>query len=250
MTNNQQKASKLRFYWVAFMTGIYTIWACTCIVASSYFVKKYRESIDKILFLWSSRLLGLVGVNVKVSGLNNLTKQTKRPVIIMCNHSSLYDIPVSVVALNTSLRMLTKKELFRIPILGSGLNRGEFISVDRHNREQSLKDLVRAKDKLLSGVVLWIAPEGTRSKDGKLAKFKRGGFHIAMESDAIIIPIVIKDIHKVQAGDKMELHLNQDIDVELCEPVDVANYSSEQRKTLISDVRCRMLEKLEQVEEV
>jgi len=248
MSNKQKKAGKLRFYWVAFMTGIYTIWACIDIVAGSYLVKKFRPYVDDIMFKWASRLLGLIGVKVKVVGKEKMPPKGERPVIVMCNHSSLYDIPISAMALNTSLRMLTKKELFRIPIFGSGLKRGEYISIDRNNRAQSLKDLANAKEKLLSGIVLWVAPEGTRSKDGKLGEFKRGGFQIALDSGALIVPIVVKDVHKIQAGDKMEVTLNQKIEVEICQAIDAANYTPERRKELVTDVRNCMLEKLGQTE--
>ena len=76
---------------------------------------------------------------------------------------------------------------------------------------QSLKDLDDAKSKMLDGITLWMAPEGTRSKDGKLAKFKRGAFHIAIDTKALILPIAVKDIHKVQAGDDLSLYLNQEL---------------------------------------
>lgn len=246
MSSKTGKAGKLRFYWIAFMTGVYTIWACFLIVGGSYSIKSFRAFVDKIMFNWSRRLLELIGVSVRVVGLDKLPKNASRPVIVMCNHSSLYDIPISAHALQTSLRMLTKKELFKIPIFGAGLKRGEYMSIDRHNREQSLIDLENAKNKLLSGVVLWVAPEGTRSKDGTLGEFKRGGFHIALDSKALIVPLVIKDIHKVQAGDNLDLYLNQEIEVELCEPVDAACYSKEQRRELVAEVRRRMLEKLNQ----
>ena len=102
---------------------------------------------------------------------------------------------------------------------------------------------------MLSGIVLWVAPEGTRSKDGLLGQFKRGGFHIALDSKALILPIVLKGVHKVQAGDNLEVYLNQSVEVELCETVDAANYSKEQRRELIAEVRQRMLDKLNQTEE-
>ncbi len=243
-----KKANKLRFFWIALMTGIYTIFSCLKIIIGSFFIKSFRDFVDNIMFDWADRLLNLVGVKVKVVGLDRMPNDLGRPIIVMCNHSSLYDIPVSAAALRTSLRMLTKKELFNIPIFGAGLRRGGYISIDRHNREQSLKDLRNAKERMLNGIVLWIAPEGTRSKDGKLATFKRGGFHIALESNALIVPLVIKNIHKVQAGDDLSLYLNQEVEVELCEFVDAENYSLDQRKELVNEVRTRMLEKLNQVE--
>jgi 1-acyl-sn-glycerol-3-phosphate acyltransferase len=247
MKNSKNKASKLRFIWIAFMTGIYTIWSCVQIVFGSYFIKNFRAFVDKRMFLWAERLLGLIKVRLKVVNLDKYPENSTRPIIVMCNHSSLYDIPISALALKKSLRMLTKKELFKIPIFGAGLSRGEYMSIDRNNREQSLKDLQNAKEKLLSGVVLWVAPEGTRSKDGKLAAFKRGGFHIALDAKALIVPIVIKDIHKVQAGDKLDLYLDQEIEVEVCSPVDAADYTKEQRRELIEAVRVEMLTTLGQL---
>ena len=239
-------ASKLRFYWIAFMTGVYTLWSCTQIILLSSFAKEFRPFIDRRMILWSNRLLNLIRVTTKVSGFEYFPKDSTRPVIIMCNHSSLYDIPVAIIALNTSMRFVAKKELFQLPIFGATIKRAEFISIDRSDHEQAVKDLERAKEKMLSGINLWMAPEGTRSKDGKLAKFKRGAFHVAIDTNALIIPIVIKDIHKVQAGDDLRLYLNQEVEVEVCEPIDSQKFDISSRKELIEMVRNRMLKALAQ----
>lgn len=245
---NDNKASKLRFYWIAFMTGVYTVWTCLNIILSAMFYKKHRQFIDKVLFNWSINLLKLIQVKVKTVGLERFPRQSDRPIVVMCNHSSLYDIPISVIALKTSLRMLTKSELYKIPIMGAALRGGEFVSIDRKNREQSMKDLEVAKEKMASGIILWVAPEGTRSRNGKLAKFKRGGFHLALDTKALIVPIVIKDIHKVQGGTNLELRLNQEIEVEICEPIDTIDFSSNERKELVNKVRQRMLVALNQTD--
>ncbi len=241
-----KKASKLRFYWIAFMTGVYTFWYCSKVVIGTLVFADYRAYVTRIMLAWSSRLLGLIRVTVKVTHRENFPEHSHRPVIVMCNHSSLYDIPISAVALNVDLRMLTKKELFKIPVFSAALRRGEFISIDRHNRDQSLKDLARAKAKMLEGIILWVAPEGTRSKDGRLAEFKRGGFHLALETQALIVPIVVKDIHKVQAGKDLTLYLNQEIEVEICEAVDAAKFTVDTRKALVNEVRGKMLAALGQ----
>jgi len=239
-------AGKLRFYWIAFMTGIYTLWSCTKIIIGSKIIKNYRPFIDRIMSKWAERLLGLIRVTTKVSGIEHFPHNENRPVIIMCNHSSLYDIPVAIKALNTSIRFVAKQELFRLPIFGAALTKAEFISIDRSDHEQALKDLEKAKEKMLSGINLWMAPEGTRSRDGRLANFKRGAFHVAIDTNALILPIVIKDIHKVQAGDDLRLYLNQEIEVEVCEPIDTQEYDVSKRKELIALVRNRMLNALGQ----
>jgi len=240
------KASKLHFYWIAFMSGVYTFWYSLKVIVRSLITRNPRAHVTNHMISWSNKLLGLIKVKVKVIGLENLTSHVDRPIIVMCNHSSLYDIPISAVALNTDLRMLAKKELFKIPVFSAALRSGEFVSVDRHNREQSLKDLKKAKEKMLDGIILWVAPEGTRSEDGKLAKFKKGGFHLALETQALIVPVVVKDIHKVQAGKDLTLYLNQEIEVEVCGPIDANDYSVDRRKNLVEAVRNKMIKALGQ----
>jgi len=243
-----QKVSRLGFYRIAFMTGVYTAFYSMAVIVGSFVASQKRSFVDRMMLHWAYKLLGLIKVRIKVEGLDKMPVQGERPIIVMCNHSSLYDIPISAVALKTSLRMLAKKELFRIPIFSAALRRGEFLSIDRHNRDQSLKDLKNAKQKMLDGIILWVAPEGTRSGDGKLNKFKRGAFHLALDTGALIVPLAIKDIHKVQAGKDLTLYIDQEIEVEVCEPVDAAHYTVEERRALVEEVRNRMLKALGQTE--
>lgn len=243
--HSSKKVSKVRFFWIACITGLVTLISCLRIILASWLGRLSIADVDRRMKWWASQLLGLVRVKTQVVGAQNMPAPGRR-VIVMCNHSSLYDIPVAIAALETSFRFVAKKELFKVPIFGSALKRGGFLSIDRHNREQVVKDLQRAKEQMLKGITLWMSPEGTRSKDGKLAEFKRGGFHIAIETKALIVPIVIKDIHKLQAGDNLDLYLNQNIEVEICEPVDAAKFNLENRRVLINQVRAIMLNALEQ----
>ncbi len=243
----RKKASKIRFYWIASITGLITLISCLRIILASWMGRLSIADVDRRMNWWANQLLALVRVKTHVSGRENLPKPGQR-VIVMCNHSSLYDIPVTIAALDTSFRFVAKKELFNIPIFGSALKRGGFLSIDRHNREQAVKDLQAAKEQMLNGIMLWMSPEGTRSKDGKLAPFKRGGFHIAIETKALIVPIVIKDIHRLQAGDDLDLYLNQTIEVEICKPIDASQFEIESRRELINQVRNTMLTALGQKE--
>lgn len=237
----RNSAGRLRIVWIAFLTGLYTFVSSMKIIFGSLIVKNNRKLIDKIMLQWAENILSTIRLSVKVKGQERLEIEKNTPVIVMCNHSSLYDIPVAIQALNTSFRFVAKKEMFKIPVLGTAIKYAEFISIDRKNHEQALKDLEKAKDKMLDGITLWMAPEGTRSRNGQLAKFKKGGFHIALDTDATIIPIVIKNIHKVQAGDEIKIYLSQTIEVEICKPIDSKNYTHETRAQLIEDVRDSML---------
>lgn len=239
-----RKISKLHFYYILIMTGVYTFYRSIIVIIGSFVSSNKRALVDKQLFKWSSNLLNLVKVRVKVVGKDRMPEKGSRPVVVMCNHSSLYDIPISALALDTSLRMLAKKELYNIPVFSAALRRGEFLSIDRENRDEALRDLRIAKEKMLDGIILWVAPEGTRSRDGSVGRFKRGAFHIALDTDAIVVPLAIKDIHKVQSGKDLTLYIDQEIEVEVCEPVDAKDYSIEQRRELVSTVRERIIQAL------
>jgi 1-acyl-sn-glycerol-3-phosphate acyltransferase len=159
-----------------------------------------------------------------------------RPVILMSNHSSLYDIPLIFTALPGSIRMLTKKELFRVPIWGRGLTAGEFISIDRKDREQAIRDLAVARDKMSSGIVLWVAPEGTRSRDGRLGEFKKGGFMLALETGATIIPIGIRGAAGVLPAKTLRFELGREAEVRIGAPIEASTYTLERRDELMEHV--------------
>ena len=112
----------------------------------------------------------------------------------MSNHQSYYDIPLLYMTIpdKANLRMIAKKELFRIPLWGRGLKTAEFISIDRSDHEKSMESMEAAKEKMKSGNMIYLAPEGTRSRDGKLGEFKKGGFLLAIQTESIIIPIGLR----------------------------------------------------------
>jgi 1-acyl-sn-glycerol-3-phosphate acyltransferase len=133
--------------------------------------------------------------------------------------------------------MLTKKELFRVPIWGKGMQAAEFISIDRHNLEQALKDLDEARKIMQSGIVLWLAPEGTRSRTGRLQDFKKGGFMLALQTGAVIIPVGIKGSETILPPDTFGFVLGRKIEVNIGEPIDSSLYTLEQRDALMQNVR-------------
>ena len=158
----------------------------------------------------------------------------------MSNHSSLYDIPLMFVTLPGSIRMLTKKELFRIPVWGKGMKDGEFISIDRDNRRQAFRDLEEAKKKLESGVTLWVAPEGTRSRTGKIGPFKKGGFMLAMKTGATIVPVGIRGSFEVLPAKTSCFELGRKAEIHIGTPIETRNLSKRDMDRLITEVESRI----------
>ncbi|WP_375176722.1 lysophospholipid acyltransferase family protein [Marinobacter mobilis] len=202
-----------------------------------------RTIVDRYTRGWSATLLRLVRAHLTVRGAVPDFNDGRR-YIIMCTHASHYDIPVSFVSLPGSIRMLAKKELFRIPLLGPAMRAAEFPSVDRRNRTQALADLAKAREMMESGIVLWAAPEGTRSSDGQLLPFKKGCFHLAMDTGAVIVPVAIRGIHRVLPARTWQINLGQPVEVRVGEPIDTEDMSKEGLGRLMAQVRQSMEELL------
>ena len=183
------KASRIHVAWIQLLTGLWTIWYSFRVILIALMSSDRRHRITTMTRRWSKKLLQPTGLVIHVTGAENLEKIADKSIIVMSNHTSLYDIPVSFLALNANIRMLAKKELFSIPILSTALRAGDFVAIDRSNIDQAKLDLKNAERKLRSGIVLWVAPEGTRSRDGNLKPFKKGGFHLAIDTKAMILPI-------------------------------------------------------------
>ena len=111
--------------------------------------------------------------------------------LVMSNHQSLYDIPVLFYVVGPNIRMVTKKELFRVPVFGGALEAAGFISIDRSDRHRAIRSLDEARALLASGTHVWIAPEGTRSLSGQLLPFKKGAFYLAFEAGLPILPVTL-----------------------------------------------------------
>ena len=201
-----------------------------------------REDGDRRLRWWSGKLLDFVRLRVRVVNPENVVPPSGRPVILMSNHSSLYDIPIVLLGLEGSIRMLTKKELFRVPIWGRGLAAGEFVSIDRTNREQAIRDLGVAREKMASGILLWVSPEGTRSRDGRLGPFKKGGFMLALETGATILPLGIRGSRDVLPAKSLRFALGREAELRVGRPIDASAYGLESRDRLMAEVERQIRE--------
>ncbi|KAA1175771.1 1-acyl-sn-glycerol-3-phosphate acyltransferase [Marinobacter salinexigens] len=217
------------------LTAIYSL----MVLLRAMFGRLDRPIMDKYCREWSAGLLRLVRSSLTVRG-EVPDFSNGRRYIVMCTHASHYDIPVSFVSLPGSIRMLAKKELFSIPLLGQAMRAGDFPSVDRSNRQRAVKDLARAKEMMESGIVLWAAPEGTRSPDGKLLPFKKGCFHLALDTEAVIVPVAIRGIHRLLPARTWQINLGQPVDVRVGEPLDMVGKSREDLKDIMQEVRSRM----------
>ena len=131
----------------------------------------------------------LAGVKIEVRGMERL--EAGRNYIFMANHSSNLDPPVLLPTIPGRCSVLVKKEVFRVPILGTGMKMTSLVPVDRSDRESAIESVNAAIAVLRQGLHMLIFPEGTRSSDGRLLPFKKGPFHLAIDSGVFVVPVTI-----------------------------------------------------------
>jgi 1-acyl-sn-glycerol-3-phosphate acyltransferase len=163
--------------------------------------------------------------------------------VVMSNHESWMDIPALFGAVPPSLRMVSKIGLMQVPILGRAMANGGFIFVDRKNRSRAIRQLERAKERLAEGISVWIAPEGTRSRDGTIGPFKKGGFYLARELNKPILPVFIEGAREVMPPDGLWVRPNRSITVHFCDPIPAIEIGTLDTNTLVHMVRERIIAK-------
>ncbi len=139
---------------------------------------------------WARTLLAVSGVRVHVEGLNRIDPSASY--VFVSNHASYMDTPVALAHIPAQFRFLAKRGLFRIPFLGTHLSRAGHIPVPREDPRAAVKTLQAAADALQhKKISMLIFPEGGRSHDGILQRFKEGGAYIAIRAGVPVVPLVM-----------------------------------------------------------
>jgi 1-acyl-sn-glycerol-3-phosphate acyltransferase len=193
------------------------------------------EATDRRLAQWSAAILRRAKIDLRVEGAEHATRGES--FVLMSNHQSLYDVPVIYQSLDRRIRMVAKKELFRVPIWGRAMHRAGFISLDRQSRKRSRRTLLASAGILQAGTSIWIAPEGTRSKDGRLGPFRKGGFHLALESGCRILPISINGTRAVLPAKSAHITDGCQVRVVIHPPIDPREFGEARRDELIERIR-------------
>lgn len=192
-----------------------------------------RDVVDARIDAWSRAMLAELGVRVRVVGAERL--RAWAPALVMSNHQSHYDVPVLFQVIPPPLRMIAKVELSRVPIWGEAMRAAGIVFVDRSDRARAIASLEDARRTLAEGVSVWIAPEGTRSPDGRLGPFKKGGFVLAEETGAPILPVTISGTRDVLPPHSLASRSGVEVTVTIHPRVDPRAYPD--RDALMAAVR-------------
>lgn len=239
LVKNEYVTGFFETWWIFSKTVLFTLLTSIKVLLVRKQEKlQFRSKIDHILKIWGQSLMRYVGAKVVVVGAENFKLFPGRAHMIMCSHTSNYDIPATFTAIDGSIRMLAKKELKKFPFFGNAMERCEMVFIDRQNRENAIKDLKEAQKVMEDGIILWVAPEGTRTIGaGKVGNLKKGGFHLAANTEAIIIPIAFRGINDLQLREKIAWHKPRTIECHIGKPIDSRNVSEAKVKNLLEAVR-------------
>ena len=216
------------------LIGLYTIVVGVPIIAASFF--DGGRTMLALGRVWVRWILATFRVRVDVAGLENVP--THAPIILMSNHQSLADIAAIVSTLPESVkwRFVAKKELVRVPIFGQALIASGHIIIDRGNRERAIASLRRAAARIRAGISVIVFPEGARSPDGHLRRFKSGPFHLAVEAQVPIVPITVSGSQHITPKGVLRVHAGR-VKIVYGKPIATRGVAIADRKLLEARVR-------------
>jgi len=162
----------------------------------AFFSKNKIRTFQAAASRWARFLMFFSGIKVEARGLENIPRD--KPAILVSNHQGAADIPVLLANLPVRFRFAVKKELFRLPFFGWYLRQAGYFSIDREVVLSAYKTLETIVEILKAGESVIIFPEGTRTRDGSLGKFKRGSLMAALKSGAPVVPIAIAGSYDIQ----------------------------------------------------
>ncbi|MDT7688826.1 MAG: 1-acyl-sn-glycerol-3-phosphate acyltransferase [Acidobacteriota bacterium] len=187
---------------------------------------------------WSRMIARTVGARVTVHGAEHLREGESY--VFLSTHQSYMDIPVMLGYLPAQLRIAAKREVFMIPFLGWHMRRGGHISINRGSTEEAVASLRRAATEIRPGLSVFLFPEGTRTRDGSLQPFKKGGFRFALQTRLPVVPVTIKGTRQLLPRDSIIFRPGP-VHMHLGPPLTTADLTDSDLPALMQHVRGAML---------
>jgi 1-acyl-sn-glycerol-3-phosphate acyltransferase len=188
----------------------------------------------KLARLWSWLILRTC--RVRLTARYSPSLEASAPAIYMSNHQSLFDIPALILTIPADFRMVPKRELLFVPIFGQSLWLAGFIFVNRRNRAEAIRSLDRAASRVERGTSILIFPEGTRSPDGSLLPFKKGGFALALKAGVPVVPVSLRGGREILPKGSLRIRPGR-IETIFGAPIATSAYSLETKEDLLARVR-------------
>jgi 1-acyl-sn-glycerol-3-phosphate acyltransferase len=240
LTTKSRFAGKIRYWWGWIVASTLLLFGAAPAMLFLQIINR-REWLYP-LCLWGARKwLKACGATVKVTGKENLDPQ--KNYVFISNHRSYLDTATLFAYTGRRIGLVAKKELLKVPVWGPGMGFVNIIAIDRTNPEKAMASMRKAKSVLENGYSFGVFAEGTRAMPDELLPFKKGAFHLAMQTAAPIIPVAIKNTDRMM-GKKRGVAYPGEIEMVLLPPIETKDLSEEDLQDLLKDVRGKIAEEL------
>lgn len=186
---------------------------------------------------WSRSVIRLLLLPIKVTGRENV--DPKQSYVFVANHQSFLDVFAVYGWLPNNFKWLMKKEIRRVPFVGTACAVAGHIFVDRSNPRAALQSMEKVKKELVDGISTVIFPEGTRTKTGEIGRFKQGAFKIAMDMELPVVPITLNGFYKAMPSGQPFANPFSHLSLHIGKPIDISQFTD------INDAMLHVREKVE-----
>jgi len=239
-SNKSRFIGKLRYWWCWFaaatlllIIGVPTI--------STFWILNRKKWLYPFADFGARMWLKACGAKIKVRGLDNL--KDGENYVFISNHRSYLDTATLFAYTSRRIGLVAKKELLKVPVLGQGMGFVNIIAIDRSNAEKALQSMKKAREVMDSGYSFGVFTEGTRAMPGELLPFKKGAFHLALQTDAPIIPVAIKNTDWMM-GKKTGVAFGGTIEMVLLPAIETKDCESEELMEVLRKTREAIAEEL------
>ena len=172
---------------------------------------------------WSRSVLWFLLVPIKVTGAENV--DPKQSYVFVANHQSFLDVFAVYGWLPNNFKWMMKKEIRKVPFVGTACAVAGHIFVDRSNPRAAVQSVDLIKKELVDGISTVIFPEGTRTKTGEMGRFKQGAFKIAMDMGLPVVPITLNGFFKAMPSGKPFVNPCSKVSLHIGKPIDISQFT-------------------------
>jgi 1-acyl-sn-glycerol-3-phosphate acyltransferase len=210
------------------------------LAAAATLVTRQPWPVDYLGRIWSRWILTACGIHVDVEGLERVDR--KRPYVIISNHLSNFDVFATLAALPLNIHFVAKKELLKLPFLGQALALSDHIVIDRSNPEEAVARInARVASQINRGFCILFYAEGTRSPDGKVHAFKKGGVTLAIRTGLPVVPMSVSGTRKFLPKGHIVIRPGGRVRIVLDTPIETKKVPLKRRDELNERVRATVI---------
>lgn len=209
-------------YFIAFPL-IIVVTLFTAIFTILCFPWKNGKAPRAVQVFWSRSVLWFLLVPIKVTGTEHVNP--KQSYVFVANHQSFLDVFAVYGWLPNNFKWLMKKEIRKVPFVGTACKVAGHIFVDRSNPRAALQSMEHIKGELVDGISTVIFPEGTRTKTGEMGRFKQGAFKIAMDLNLPVVPISLNGFYKAMPSGSAFVNPRARVHLHIGKPVDLSQFT-------------------------